>query len=78
LILLWGVPRDDPLLRVREALERRGVPFAFFDQRALPDTRMTLTVASTVSGVPGRAKSRTGQRPVAARARPRSRFVLLV
>ena len=51
MILLWGVPRDDPLLRVREALERRGVPFAFFDQRALPDTRMTLTVASTVSGV---------------------------
>ena len=51
MILLWGVPSDDPLLRVREALERTDARVAFFDQRALPDTRMTLAVHATVSGV---------------------------
>ncbi len=51
MILLWDLPRDDPLLRVREALEQTGAQVAFFDQRALPDTRMTLTVDATVSGV---------------------------
>ncbi len=53
MILLWGVPWDNPLLQVRKTLEQAGMPVAFFDQRELPDTHMTLNVdaGATVGGV---------------------------
>jgi hypothetical protein len=52
LILLWGVPGDGPFDRVHDALRRAGAPIAFFDQRAIADTRLGLVVEAdaTVGG----------------------------
>ena len=57
MILLWGLPGDSPLAKVRAALGRRGAAVAFIDQRAVLETEIELTVDGTVEGVvrtPGR------------------------
>jgi hypothetical protein len=57
MILLWGLPGDSPLAKVRAALGRRGAVVAFIDQRAVLETEIELTVDGTVEGVvrtPGR------------------------
>jgi RimK-like ATP-grasp domain len=60
MILLWGLPGDSPLAKVRAALGRRGAAVAFIDQRAVLETEIELTVGGTVQGVvrtPGRVIS---------------------
>ena len=57
MILLWGLPGDPPLAKVRAALGRRGAAVAFIDQRAVLETEVELTVDGAVEGVvrtPGR------------------------
>ena len=57
MILLWGLPGDSPLAKVRAALGRRRAAVAFIDQRAVLETEIELTVDGTVEGVvrtPGR------------------------
>jgi len=57
MILLWGLPGDPPLAKVRAALGRRGATVAFIDQRAVLETEIELTVDGAVEGVvrtPGR------------------------
>ena len=57
MILLWGLPGDSPLAKVRAALGRREAAVAFIDQRAVLETEIELTVDGTVEGVvrtPGR------------------------
>lgn len=51
MILLWGLPGDSPLAKVRAALARRGAAVAFIDQRAVLETEIELTVDGTVEGV---------------------------
>ncbi|HEY0555732.1 MAG TPA: RimK domain-containing protein ATP-grasp [Thermoanaerobaculia bacterium] len=50
MILLWGVPGDDPLLSVEQALHRAGAPVAFLDQRAVLDTEIELSVDAAIGG----------------------------
>jgi glutathione synthase/RimK-type ligase-like ATP-grasp enzyme len=50
MILLWGIPSDDPLRSVEQALHRAGAPFAFLDQRAVLDTEVELIVDGEVAG----------------------------
>ncbi len=50
MIFLWGLKGDGPLAAVREALDRRGVPVLFFDQRTVLDTKIDLTVDTNVAG----------------------------
>lgn len=50
MILLWGLPADDPLRYVEEALHRAGAPVAFLDQRAVLDTEIELFVDAAVGG----------------------------
>jgi glutathione synthase/RimK-type ligase-like ATP-grasp enzyme len=40
MILLWGIPGDDPLDRVRDALERRGADARVLDQRDAYDVSL--------------------------------------
>jgi hypothetical protein len=42
LTLLWGLPADGPLARVRDELERLGAPFWLLDQRDVLDTEVEL------------------------------------
>ncbi|HEV8495733.1 MAG TPA: hypothetical protein VGQ56_02660 [Gemmatimonadaceae bacterium] len=44
MILLWGVPGDDPLDCVRAALERTGADVRLLDQRGSAEMRVELTV----------------------------------
>ncbi len=50
MILLWGIDTDEPLARIKRALERRGAPVFFLDQQRVLDTRIELTVDSSVQG----------------------------
>jgi glutathione synthase/RimK-type ligase-like ATP-grasp enzyme len=50
MILLWGIPSDDPLRSVESALHRAGAPVAFLDQRAVLETEIELIVDGTVAG----------------------------
>jgi hypothetical protein len=50
MILLWGIESDSPMRMVRAALERRGAPSFFLDQRKLLATDVELRVAEAVSG----------------------------
>jgi hypothetical protein len=49
-ILLWGLPGDTPLALVRAALDRRGAPVAFVDQRRALETEIDLIVDGTLCG----------------------------
>jgi glutathione synthase/RimK-type ligase-like ATP-grasp enzyme len=51
MILLWGIPSDQPLAAVEAELSRRGVPSLFLDQRAAPQTTLRMEVGDGVSGV---------------------------
>src|SRR5215208_2607931 len=50
MILLWGIPADEPLAAVRDALYRLGAPVALLDQRAVLDTGVELSVSTTIRG----------------------------
>jgi hypothetical protein len=49
-ILLWGIPADEPLMAVRAALMRLGARTAFLDQRLVLDTEVDLSVGASVTG----------------------------
>jgi glutathione synthase/RimK-type ligase-like ATP-grasp enzyme len=49
LTLLWGLPTDSPLARVRDQLERLGAPVWLLDQRDVLDTEIELA-ADRLSG----------------------------
>ena len=49
-ILLWGLPAERPLERVRAELERLGAPTLVLDQHAVLETEVDLVVGSEVSG----------------------------
>jgi hypothetical protein len=51
MILLWGLPGDQPIAFVRDALGRLGADVAFLDQRAILDTQVELCVDTSVTGV---------------------------
>jgi hypothetical protein len=51
MILLWGMPGDDPLMAVHDALLRRGAPVSFLDQRAVLRTEAELRVDGRVTGL---------------------------
>jgi len=51
MILLWGIPADEPLMSVRAALLRLGAKVAFLDQRLVLDTEVELSVDHSVEGV---------------------------
>jgi hypothetical protein len=44
MILLCGIPSESPLVRVRERLDRRQVPYVFFSQRQFMETTMSFDV----------------------------------
>ena len=50
MILLWGLPGDSPLTRVRSALCQRGAATTFIDQRNILDTEVELCVNGAVAG----------------------------
>ena len=50
MILLWGVPQDRPLVKVREALEERGAAYFFLDQARALETAIDLRVGAEASG----------------------------
>lgn len=50
MILLWGLPSDEPLRMVEEALLRARAPVAFLDQRAVLDTEIELTIGAHIGG----------------------------
>jgi glutathione synthase/RimK-type ligase-like ATP-grasp enzyme len=49
-ILLWGLPGDDPLDAVADALTRRGVAFTLLDQRRALDQRIELEIGCALAG----------------------------
>jgi hypothetical protein len=51
MILLWGVPEDSPLAAVHHALQRRGAPVEFLDQREVLATEVELCVDADIRGV---------------------------
>jgi hypothetical protein len=51
MILLWGVPEDSPLAAVHNALQRRGAPVEFLDQREVLATEVELCVDADIQGV---------------------------
>ena len=50
MILLWGIPSDEPLMVVREALRRLEAPCAFLDQRSVLETEIELSVGAAIDG----------------------------
>jgi hypothetical protein len=50
MILLWGVPAEEPMALVGNALGRLGAPYAFLDQHAVLRTEIDLTVDGAVGG----------------------------
>lgn len=50
MILLWGIPSDEPLVAVHEALRRRRATVAFLDQRAVLETEVELSVDGETNG----------------------------
>ncbi|MBO0793676.1 MAG: hypothetical protein J2P36_22360, partial [Ktedonobacteraceae bacterium] len=49
MIILWGLPGDDPLTMVHGALLRRGAPVLFIDQRKILQTQVELRVGENNS-----------------------------
>ena len=50
MILLWGIETDDPLARVKAALEERGAPVFFLDQQLVLDTRIEFVADGELTG----------------------------
>lgn len=50
MILLWGLPGDDTLALVRDALIRRKAPLFFLDQRDALETTLELDVGDRITG----------------------------
>lgn len=50
MILLWGIERDEPLARVKRALEEDEAPAFFLDQQRVLDTQVKLAVNGRVTG----------------------------
>lgn len=50
MILLWGLPGDDPLAMVYQALQRQGAPVLLLDQRLVLQTGVELAAGPGVSG----------------------------
>jgi hypothetical protein len=50
MILLWGLPADEPLAVVHRLLAERGAPVVFLDQRRAQQTRVSLRVDGDVAG----------------------------
>src|SRR5215468_7100540 len=50
MILLWGVPQDRPLAKVREAIEERCAAHFFLDQAKAAETEFDLRVGAEASG----------------------------
>jgi glutathione synthase/RimK-type ligase-like ATP-grasp enzyme len=51
MILLWGMPGDEPIANVRRALARKGSPTFFLDEREALDTRIELSSADAREGI---------------------------
>lgn len=51
MILLWGLPEDDPLDAVFRALQRSGAPVVLVDQYEVLDSSLRLRVTCEVEGV---------------------------
>lgn len=51
MILLWGLPKDDPLAAVGKVLSNWNVPYLFLDQRAVLDTEILLNVEAGIKGL---------------------------
>ena len=50
MILLWGLPGDDPLDAVMRELTCRCTPFALLDQRRVLEQRVELDIGATLGG----------------------------
>jgi glutathione synthase/RimK-type ligase-like ATP-grasp enzyme len=50
MILLWGLPSDTPIVRVQEALARRGQASFFLDEQTTLETTVTLSAADGSAG----------------------------
>jgi len=59
MILLWGIPADEPMGAVAAALKRHGAPYLLVDQQKVLDTTIDMGVGTTVTGT-----LRVGQREV--------------
>jgi hypothetical protein len=51
MILLWGLPGDEPFDAVRSALEWRKTPYVLLDQRRVLEQRLELEVGAKLGGV---------------------------
>jgi glutathione synthase/RimK-type ligase-like ATP-grasp enzyme len=51
MILLWGLPQDEPLRLVRNALAQEDASFVFLNQADLLDTHVELEYSPTVTGI---------------------------
>jgi hypothetical protein len=51
MILLWGLPGDSPLAKVRSVLCRRGAAVTFVDQREVLETEVEWCAGGVVQGV---------------------------
>jgi glutathione synthase/RimK-type ligase-like ATP-grasp enzyme len=60
MILLWGLPGDDPLDAVAGELARRGADVALLDQRDVLDQRVDLEIGRTLAGAVWSRARRTG------------------
>jgi hypothetical protein len=49
-ILLWGLSQDGPLSAVRDALQQKGAPVFFLDQRDVLNTEIELLVDGDLRG----------------------------
>lgn len=50
MILLWGLPSDEPMAAVREVLREMAAVVAFLDQRLVLETQVEITVSDVVEG----------------------------
>jgi hypothetical protein len=51
MILLWGMPGDEPIANVQRALARKGSPTLFLDERETLDTHIELDPAEAREGI---------------------------
>jgi RimK-like ATP-grasp domain len=49
-ILLWGLPSDEPMAAVADELGAIGAPMAFLDQRRVLDTELELSIGEAIGG----------------------------
>ena len=50
MILIWGMPTDEPTLLIWKALNKRGATIAFLDQNAALQTKINLKIDKEISG----------------------------